>query len=102
MRERETEKEGRWQGDEREGRRRVTDIVMKASSCHLPSTPVLLAHHACTASLFGPRPVQDAARIAREGPAGEKKESNPYEISSPAASFETAALILFATAARAV
>jgi len=27
---------GRWQGDERGGRRRVTDIVMKASSCHLP------------------------------------------------------------------
>jgi len=84
----------------------VTDIVMKASSCHLPPALVLRGALALarllslflslppsfslsfslslslSLSLSEPRPVQDSAGIARKGPAGEKKESNPYEISS--------------------
>lgn len=68
----------------------MTDIVMKASSCHLPPAllPVLRGalaalHRAPRLHGFSlrPRPVQDAARIARKQRAsGLKKESNPYEI----------------------
>lgn len=71
----ERDKEGRevagWRtrGEERSDGYRDEGVLL-SPPFHPPV--LLLAHHACTASLFGPRPVQDAARIAREGPAGRK------------------------------